>query len=80
MRTIPRRYPHAKMLGDYRADCDYCGGTYLRREMRRTDEGKLSCREDGCPAGDGGETALTLERKNAENGRSVRIPRRTPGW
>lgn len=57
MRTIPRNTDHAA-LGDYPAECDYCGAVFLRSTMTVDEGGMVRCRRHK------GEDPTALERQN----------------
>lgn len=57
MRTIPRNTDDAA-LGDYPAECDYCGGVFLRSRMEVDPGGFVRCEQHV------GEDPTALEQQN----------------
>jgi len=73
MRTMSRRYsPTPGPPGERRDFCAYCGMKWYRSQMRRDASGQLACPDD-----QPGRDAVTLDRINSQNARTVRQPRPT---
>jgi len=68
-KTIPDKARGDWPRGTYRAQCDYCSGTYMRHQLVRNESGLLACTgANGCSKG---REAVQLSRMNAEHGAQV---------
>jgi len=72
--TIGRRWPRKAPIGDHTVMCDDCGVHYRRSQLRRMEDGRLSCIGPGTNNDGKGRVEVALDRANAMHAQRRRGP------